>query len=109
MLAILEDDTLAHPPLECMFTTMEEIGLLGARELKEEDLHGKRLINLDGGGEVITTVSCAGGATMVVRKDLIYTANTDPGYLLGIRGLTGGHSGGLLEPLFNKESEVTDI
>ena len=94
MLAILEDDTLAHPPLECMFTTMEEIGLLGARELKEEDLHGKRLINLDGGGEVITTVSCAGGATMVVRKDLVYTANTDPGYLLGIRGLTGGHSGG---------------
>ena len=30
MLAILEDDSLAHPALECIFTTMEEIGLVGA-------------------------------------------------------------------------------
>ena len=29
MLAILEDDTLKHPKLSCIFTTMEEIGLPG--------------------------------------------------------------------------------
>ncbi len=96
MLAILDDDTLPHPPLECLFTTMEEIGLLGARELKAEDLHGKRLINLDGGGEINTTVSCAGGVTAVVKKDLEFEPNDDPTYLLGIRGLSGGHSGGLI-------------
>ena len=96
MLAILDDDTLPHPPLQCVFTTMEEIGLLGARELKAEDLHARKMINLDGGGEVCTTVSCAGGATAVVRKELRFNPNADPTYLLGIRGLSGGHSGGLI-------------
>ncbi|MGN1054813.1 MAG: aminoacyl-histidine dipeptidase, partial [Erysipelotrichaceae bacterium] len=30
MLAILDDDTLAHPALECAFTVQEEVGLIGA-------------------------------------------------------------------------------
>ena len=50
MLAILDDGTLEHPYLQCYFTTMEEIGLLGAMELKKEDVKGSRMINLDGGG-----------------------------------------------------------
>ena len=50
MLAILEDDTLEHPRLQCIFTSMEEIGLVGASALKKEDIIGKQLINLDGGG-----------------------------------------------------------
>ncbi len=29
MLAILDDDDIPHPALQCFFTTMEEIGLLG--------------------------------------------------------------------------------
>ena len=33
MLAILDDDTLTHPALECVFTTQEEIGLNGAEAL----------------------------------------------------------------------------
>ena len=37
MLAILDDDTLPHPPLQCIFTAMEEIGLVGASHLKKED------------------------------------------------------------------------
>ena len=68
MLAILEDKSLKHPPLSCIFTSMEEIGLLGAANLKAEDLHGKKLINLDGGGEIRTTVSSAGGATGIIRR-----------------------------------------
>lgn len=31
MLAVLEDDTLPHPPLECVFTVQEETGTIGAR------------------------------------------------------------------------------
>jgi dipeptidase D len=62
MLAILDDPDLKHPPIQCNFTTMEEIGLIGASSLKAEDFHGKKLINLDSGGEVETTVSSAGGA-----------------------------------------------
>ena len=96
MLAVLEDETLPHPPLSCMFTTMEEIGLLGARELKKEDIHGKRLINLDSGGETKTSVSSAGGCTAVITRTLECEDNADPTYMLGVRGLLGGHSGGLI-------------
>ena len=35
MLALLEDDQKPHPPLECVFTVMEEIGLNGAQGLKK--------------------------------------------------------------------------
>lgn len=51
MLAIMESQTIAHPPLECVFTVQEEVGLFGALGLDKKNIHGKRLINLDGGGE----------------------------------------------------------
>lgn len=94
MLAILEDDRLQHPALSCIFTTMEEIGLLGAMALKKEDLHGNRMINLDGGGEVETTVSSAGGACVKATCHFEKQANDTKAYALHIRGLQGGHSGG---------------
>ena len=96
MMAILENKDLKHPPLSCLFTSMEEVGLLGAANLKAEDLHGKRLINLDGGGEVRTTVSSAGGATGLSHCPVHFEANTKPAYALRVRGLKGGHSGGLI-------------
>lgn len=96
MLAILEDKSLKHPPLSCIFTSMEEIGLLGAANLKAEDLHGKKLINLDGGGEIRTTVSSAGGATGIIRCPIRREANDQKAYRLGVRGLKGGHSGALI-------------
>ncbi|MEE8808166.1 MAG: beta-Ala-His dipeptidase [Lactimicrobium sp.] len=94
MLAILEDETLPHPPLECIFTTMEEIGLLGAEKLKKEDIHGHRLISLDGGGEVVTAASSAGGCDVNLDIDLHMVTNSDPAYVLHVYGLQGGHSGG---------------
>lgn len=33
ILAVLEDDTLPHPPLECVFTVQEETGTIGAKQL----------------------------------------------------------------------------
>ena len=33
MLEVLEDDTLPHPPLECVFTVQEETGTIGAKQL----------------------------------------------------------------------------
>jgi dipeptidase D len=94
MLAILEDDTLKHPKLSCIFTTMEEIGLLGANELKPEDVHGHRLISLDGGGECHTLLSSAGGGTAVVSRKISYVNNDDPCLSIVVKGLLGGHSGG---------------
>ncbi|MBR3357447.1 MAG: beta-Ala-His dipeptidase [Solobacterium sp.] len=94
MLAILEDDTLAHPSLECIFTTMEEIGLVGAGYLTKEDLHGHRYISLDGGGVSCTTTSSAGVSDVIISKKLQYESCKLPGYILTVKGLKGGHSGG---------------
>ena len=96
MLAILDDPSLKHPPLQCIFTTMEEIGLLGALNLKREYFHGKRYINLDEGGEDCTCVTSSGGARVVMRRKLAYEDSKDPGFCLQIRGLKGGHSAGCI-------------
>lgn len=47
MLAILSDDTLKHPNLECVFTVQEEVGLLGSINLKKEYFNAKKMIGLD--------------------------------------------------------------
>ncbi len=94
MLAILEDDDLPHPKLSCIFTTMEEIGLLGASALSPEDVHGHRMISLDGGGECHTLLSSAGGGTAIVTRKIGFTENSDPCLKMEVKGLLGGHSGG---------------
>ncbi len=97
MLAILEDEQLVHPPLECCFTVQEEVGLLGAQVLKAEYFNAKRMISLDGGGEVTTGISAAGGIIFEARKELKKEAVSGPVYNLAIRGLLGGHSGGEID------------
>ena len=47
MLAVLDDDTITHPLLECIFTSDEEIGLIGAAGIDLSELKSRRLLNLD--------------------------------------------------------------
>ena len=94
MLAILEDKNLAHPALECIFTTMEEVGLIGATRLDKNVFTAKRMISLDGGGETSTMLTSAGGCRCDIKRDLKWSENSDACYSLAIRGLAGGHSGG---------------
>ena len=47
ILAVLEDDSLVHGPLEALFTATEETGMDGAFGLKKGLLHGDILLNLD--------------------------------------------------------------
>ncbi|MBR4455978.1 MAG: beta-Ala-His dipeptidase [Solobacterium sp.] len=94
MLAILEDSSIAHPPLECIFTVQEEIGLLGAAELHPEDLHGHRYISLDGSGVGTTEVACAGAVTARISQKVKDIPSSLPLYELSVSGLLGGHSGG---------------
>lgn len=65
ILALLDDDTLAHPPVEALLTADEEIGLRGAGGLDASRLTAKRLINIDSEEEGVLTVSCAGGIRVV--------------------------------------------
>lgn len=68
IMAILESDDIAHPPIEAVFTTDEEIGLIGASALDKSVLKSKRMINLDAEEDDTLTVSCAGG-----NDDKIFT------------------------------------
>lgn len=93
VLAILESDDTAHPPIEAVFTTDEEVGMIGARALDMSVLSGKRMINLDSDAEGIVTVSCAGGSDFVAKLPLKTRKIYGTPVTLEIKGLAGGHSG----------------
>ena len=93
MLAILDDPSILHPALECIFTVDEEVGMLGAQALDGSLIRGRRMLNLDSEEEGILTAGCAGGTRQVIvlggkrneRKGLVLD--------LKVSGLLGGHSG----------------
>lgn len=95
-MAVLADDTLKHPAIECFMTTDEERGMTGVANMHPEYLTGKILINVDNEMEGEFLVSCAGGAK--AYSTLSYTREAvQEGalmYHLVINGLKGGHSGG---------------
>lgn len=92
-LAVLDDDSLSHPRLECLFTTGEEVGLLGAAALDASRLKGRRLINIDSEKEGIFTVSCAGGMRSECTLPVEYQETEGVRYQIIVDGLLGGHSG----------------
>lgn len=97
LLAILSDDTLIHPPLECVFTAQEETGLHGAMALDKSGLQAKAMVNLDAGPEGVFIATCAGGGHAALTCPL--SAEPAEGSLWEIRiaGLRGGHSGSCIQ------------
>ena len=94
-LAILESDSIAHGPLELLFTVDEETGLTGAANLGPDFLKGRRLINMDSEEEGALYIGCAGGAGINLSLPLQFEATPSGRQALKIelRGLRGGHSG----------------
>ncbi len=94
-LAILDDDTLTHPPIEAVFTTDEETGMYGAAGLDASRLKGRRMLNIDSEEEGVFTAGCSGG----VRANCEIPVKREPygdglvSYAVTIFGLSGGHSG----------------
>jgi len=96
ILAVLASDTIAHPPIEALFTSDEEIGMLGARALDAGDLTAKRLINMDSEEEGVLCVSCAGGVRAHCSIPFsVERTNRALGcaYRIEVSRLLGGHSG----------------
>ena len=93
MLALLDEKNLTHPPLECVFTTDEEVGMLGASALDLSLLEGKRMINLDSEEEGQLLAACAGGMVLTTHLPLELEADKGIPASLEITGLRGGHSG----------------
>jgi dipeptidase D len=93
-LAVMEDSSLVHGPLEFLFTVDEETGLTGANRVRKGFLKGTRLLNLDTEEEGTFTIGCAGGAdseiVLPVERKKAASGNL---FRLKISGLRGGHSG----------------
>ena len=64
-LAVLASDSIAHGPLECLFTIDEESGMTGALGLQPGFLKGSVLLNLDSEDEGEIFIGCAGGIDTV--------------------------------------------
>jgi dipeptidase D len=92
-LAILDSDDLAHPALEVLITTDEEVGLLGAKDLDCSVLKGRRFINLDSEAEGSLWISCAGGLSGVSHIPVQRVEAEGEKIQIKICGLMGGHSG----------------
>ena len=94
-LAVLEDPSVKHGPVEVLVTYDEETGMTGANSLKPGVLKGDILINLDSEEEGELCVGCAGG--LDATADFKYRSYKTPegyvGYKLTVKGLQGGHSG----------------
>ncbi len=98
-LAVLEDGSLPHPPIECVFTSEEETNMEGARNLDKSVLRGTYFINLDQEDDTAITVSSAGIAD--TRTSFALADITQPYALpdgmaalrITVEGLLGGHSG----------------
>lgn len=92
-LAILDDDTLEHPPIEAVFTVDEEIGMIGASKLDSSKLSGRKMLNLDSGEENVITVSCAGGIDVNLSYKMEKQKAFGKAVKISLSGLNGGHSG----------------
>ena len=93
ILAILENTSYEHPAIEAVFTTDEEIGMIGASKLDFSLLNGKKMINIDSEDQDVLTVSCAGGSDFEMTMPLAKKIKEGKLCTLTVRGLKGGHSG----------------
>lgn len=93
IMAVLASRDLPHPPIEAVFTTDEEIGMIGAKELDCSVLKGRKMINLDSEEADILTVSCAGGSDFKLFLPIDKTVVHGTKISLEINDLKGGHSG----------------
>mgnify|MGYP001566409948 CR=1 FL=1 len=94
-LAIMEDRSLEHGPLEFLFTIDEETGLTGASNLSAGFLESKTLMNLDSEEEGSIYVGCSGGkdSTASWKVDFEKAPAQTLAAQVRVAGLKGGHSG----------------
>jgi len=96
MLAVLDDSTIPHPPVQCLFTSMEEIGLIGAQLFDCSQIEARRLIGMDGGREGQIMIGSAGGMQIDITVPAPREAYSGAALAIKVRGLAGGHSGALI-------------
>ena len=95
-MAIIEDESVEHGPLEVLITADEETGMYGARGLSSDTLKAKYMLNLDSETEGEITIGCAGGQDVECRmsyEEMEVKSEGMVAFKISIKGLRGGHSG----------------
>lgn len=95
ILAVFEDDTLAHGPLEALITADEETCMYGVNHLPADELKGDILLNLDNETMGEFVVGSAGGINITAELQYkeVETDPTDIAVKVKLTALKGGHSG----------------
>ena len=95
IMAIMEDKTLKHGPINALITADEETGMFGANGLPEGELQGDILLNLDSEHWGKFVIGSAGGidVTATLEYKEVDTDPEDVAVRLTVKGLRGGHSG----------------
>lgn len=94
MLYILDGAIGSHGPIQCLFTSAEEVGMDGAFAFDYKRIYARKMINMDGCDESQILAGCSGGQRSSItfdgKSEIIdceYVAS------LKLKGLAGGHSG----------------
>jgi dipeptidase D len=95
-LAMLDDDSIVHGPIEVITTTNEEDGMTGAAGLALDFIRGRKVINLD--SEDYDTITTGAAGALLQQHRLPMEVIKAPGgkrrwYRITITGGKGGHSG----------------
>lgn len=95
IMAIMEDNTLKHGPLEGFITADEESTMGGVNDMEPGSLKGEILLNLDNETEGEFIIGSAGGVNMTATLSYkeVETDQEDGAVCVKLGGLYGGHSG----------------
>lgn len=94
MMCIIDDKTLAHPPIECCISVQEEVGKKGATVFDPSRVTGKRLMDFNWHKPDTVFAGCAGDISAYFKIPVAYeTAGDDLKFLkVSLKGGKGGHS-----------------
>ncbi len=94
-LALADDPSVVHGPVEVLMTVDEERGLTGAAGVKAGFFTARRMINLDSEEDDAIFVGCAGGRDTIfnMKNRTTRSPKDSAGRKVTISGLKGGHSG----------------
>ena len=95
IMAIFEDDSLCHGPLEAFMTSDEETTMYGVEHMEDGLLKGDILLNLDNETHGELMVGSAGGINLTAELEFKPVAPDadDKAVRISLHGLRGGHSG----------------
>jgi len=95
MMALAEDGSIPHGPLQLLMTVAEEVGLEGANALDPALVDGTILVNLDSEEDGRLTVGCAGSTDTWIHLEKAREPVDSGAKTLSVTagGGLGGHSG----------------